>query len=678
MRSSRFLAVLSVCCWLLALGATFGVGGSRTWLLVDRSASMGDAVQPADLASGVAASRAYAFAEGLGPESASSQALGSRERSRLGAALDLLRKRLRPGDELRIYTDGRATDRLPEAWEWAGIRIRAVAPPPRPRLSPRDPPLCWPSAGSLVLDLRLENARLEDGELEVGAWGGAGSLDARLGPWHGTGASTFTARLEVRDPAPPRPSGLALRWRGKEGESSFRLPLGPPLHPCADSSREAWRKRLRAAGFPAPPSGAEARIRVEPVAEVDPVELGVLLDRGELVLLVGSRAGDWADLPPAWQPFRPAPPPGRRLLLLLDHSGSMAGAPLREARAAVRRWADWWPTDFGFRVLPFAAETEAPWDPRTATGRAALAALQAFGPTALAAALDEVSRLVDSRTVLVILGDGRAEAPPQGWSALGEGLRARAGAVYVVPVGEDPRREVLRSLGRIPAPGEGLRRQLDLAFQGGREALRSAPLHARPGALWTLPLRFEAGTRPPLRSAPGAEVLLEDADGLTGAALLRRGSGLLVGLAASDSAPWEELLAPLAAEMGRPRLRRVGEWVELRAPGRGWRVEIPGEGGSRPFEADPAGDSRAGPFAPTVPLIVRGPRGSRVELPPRPMREGEAPADPWQSWLEAQRAFPRHRPLSPGWLLAALSLSVGVAAATALERKNRNPATARD
>jgi len=562
------------------------------------------------------------------------------DESALGNALRLLRPRLQRGDRLTVLTDGRVTDELPSVPEWSGIRVRWQRPPPRPRIAALELPPSWPPGNRLQGAILLADGNASAGTLQVEARP-AGFLEAVRSFPEGTERLALTL-LSSR----AAEGGLSLKFTwiqgpfrsereaflGPSGRVPFWSPNGPLLRAAAGS-------RVL---FPLGEGNTRAE-SLQGIEEFSENRLGKELDSGWVVILASPRMGDWLEVPASLRPFRPAPRPGETLVVLLDRSGSMEAGALDQAREALRAWAGWWPESAPFQVIPFAAGAEESLDPRTAEGRSRLAALTPFGPTLLGKVLGTVAATLGAGTRLVILSDGHAPPPPEGWEALAGRLKGAGIEIHAIPAGEDPEQRVLRALGGDSLPAgkdlfHRLAQGLSFAHASGREA------HPAVSSLFTLPETLPGlGPRDRLQSAVGAEPLLSDASGAVVAAALRVGKGLLIGLAAKPALEWAEAFAPLCREFwGAPRLERSQGFLLLRGEGRGWQARVagvPGETEWTPFDPQERGLWSSGPFPKNQALEVRGPGGRTRRIPADQRGEEEGDPQAWELWVRAQAKF---------------------------------------
>ena len=648
---------------LLGIAAALLWGGSlwpgRTsgdaWLLADRSASMGDAPVPAEWLERVPESRRFQFATELRPWDGS---VGGRNGSRLGAALTELAGRLAEGDELLVFSDGRATDDLPPLAPWRGRDLRWLVPPPRPRIVGADCPASWPGSGATRITVHLADADLETGTLEVRAR----PVALAAADWRPDGPDRLAVTLRTAA-APAEGLELLLTWRQEGTLSSLRRWIAAPGRIAAavgggsDAVLEDGVRNRPMLDLRLLP--AEAAVVVERAQSVDLAALQRWLDEGKLVLLLGERFDGWLRLPSTLRPFDARPPAEAALHLLLDRSGSMASGALDEARKAIADWAEAWPATARFVVHPFAAQLEAPLRPDREEGRHRLAELRPFGPTELAAAVEELLPRLAASDRVVILSDGRAPAPAAGWPAQGAALLAACSAVITVPVGGGADAEVLASLGELARDGTGE----DLAQRlrrGLADADDSADGPAIPaaGTLWTLPARLAWPRRSRMDARPGAERLLVDGEGNVAAAALRVGSGVLLGAAVPAEGDWPPLLEAVAADWTALRVRRAGDFLvwEGNDPGGARAGELPASGARRlqPFDPWSGQEWRAGPFDPATDWQLELSGGASLRLPAPPRDEGSSSAEPWRRWLAARAAVPPTRRFASVWLLAAL------------------------
>lgn len=669
-RLGAMLGVAAAACWLAALRGPAARGG-EPWLLEDRSASMAGRVAPPALRDGVAGARQLRFADGVAGVGAADPPDAA---SRLGAALAALRPRLRAGDELRIWSDGAATDDLPGVAGFAGVALRWQAPPSLPRIVGVDAPAALPAGGRFEIAVRVAEGDPAAGALEVAALSPA-RLDGLHGLSQGATAGGAETRVEVELAAPVEQGvTLRLRWREGSRDSFWDLHLAAPGRIRAwAGAPPAWLIASRAFELVAAPAAADLLcLRAAPF---DRDAAAAALARGAVVALAGAEASAWAALPAGLQPLQPQGPPAGALTILLDASGSMDGRPYAEAGAVLAEWAAAWPEAAALRVVPFAAEPGVPLDPRRPAELAALRRRVPFGPTGLAEALAVLRPLGAEPEPLLIVSDGRAAAPPAGWGSTARALAVRFDPVLCVPVGEAADLATLGALGELVTSAgpetlaARLRRSLD-----GLQGRTSGVLGPVPGGLWTVPAELQPlGARPRLRASHGAEALLRGAEGDDAAALRRVGRGLLVGYGADFEDPsWGELLPPLLAEWRQPRLRRQGGWLELDGEGTAWRAGVEGE---RPFAFDRSGVGiwRAGPFDERRAWVAWPPGGAPIALPPVDA-EATAGAAAWRAWLAAHSALPAVPRADPRWLAAALLLATAAWSARGTGRF-RSPAS---
>lgn len=679
MRASTLFCALAVVLWAAALLPLPRRG--RTFWLVDASASAGGPAAAVGALRELAAAdeRSFLFASGVAAAGAPARTWPPPQESRLGEALLAVRERLRPGDRLLVWTDGRATDPLPPVGDFTGVAVAWRPAPRQPRIASVDAPASWPPAAALQLRVELADADLAAGRLEVEARP-LGSLESAEVQPFGPG----TLAVKLRAPAPPRgPVDLRLAWI-QDGRTDRRtVHLAPPGKvPCWSPEaglRETLLREPRVEALPEYHPGAAVLAGAwEPTLE----ELADWLRQGSPVILASPHAADWLRLPPPVRPFAPAPLEGE-LVVVLDCSGSMAepgpeGTAFEEARSLLREWATWWPREAVLRVFPFAATAGPALDPRDPDGAARLAATRPHGPTALAEALEELLPTLGPDGSVVLLTDGRArlpEAAPEGWEGLGRSLADQGRRVLCVPAGAGADKSVLAALGEVvEEPARATLRSRLLEALSAPLQVGAGLARAEPGSLWTLPAAFPAlGERDRFQAAPGAEWLLRDDSGAAAAALRRWERGILVGVAGQPEAHWIQDFAPLVEEFwGAPRLERRGNRVILRGDGEGWRAGPAGAAApARPFDPLGSGLWEAGPFPPGAALQVHSPGGHRFDLPAAAADELAVTDGHWRQWLAAGtgKGAPAARPT---FLAAAL-----VSAVTALGLRRRGGSSSR-
>lgn len=268
------------------------------------------------------------------------------------------------------------------------------------------------------------------------------------------------------------------------------------------------------------------------------------------------------------------PPLTPDLALVLDRSGSMAGAKLQEAKAAALALLEAFPERGRVAVVAYNHEVEVGGLDRKAA-RAYLEALKASGRTALHAGWRQGTLLLQDRTrprFLFLLSDGLANEGLTDLEALAREAReaARAGVyTFTLGFGEGYDRALLAGMAR---EGGGVHRYVaegelqgalaeELAFLKGpvnlgvQVALGGAEVHLAPFAphearVLLLPVE-EART-------------LEVEEGLPGGAVLYRLP--LPGPAPEGSEAWREVeLEALLAEGGRLLEREAASAAEAQA-----------------------------------------------------------------------------------------------------------------
>jgi hypothetical protein len=306
-------------------------------------------------------------------------------------------------------------------------------------------------------------------------------------------------------------------------------------------------------------------------------------------------------------PLRPAPEDGptREVVLLLDGSGSMAGAPFEAVRAAALDALQLARSNDRFVLRLF---TDALADEHVlgaggeGTERAARVLLEARlprGPTDVHAVLEELAAEREARAgpaLVLLLSDGRDQPTDESASARGAAVRARLAAadarLVVIAMGERADLAFLRSL---VAPGEAVLEptapaalvELFRDEVAGDRVHRRAPIEVRSAEPASLPwaeaaewlTALDAGAAagyPALesmhRAVPRSDevaVLWRGADRDPLLAVARVGAGRVAAWASAPVAGWgsawsgrPELVAPLLRALGRtaasrPRGRRA-------------------------------------------------------------------------------------------------------------------------
>jgi Ca-activated chloride channel family protein len=246
---------------------------------------------------------------------------------------------------------------------------------------------------------------------------------------------------------------------------------------------------------------------------------------------------------------RPLP---RDLIVLLDTSGSMSGAPLQQARAIIAALLDGLAPDDRFELVAFAREVRrfGPEPlPVAARGEALawLGALEAGGGTEMRRGIEEALRPLrpDSQRQVVLVTDGLIGGEPGVVKAIAERLPAGA-CLHTVGVGSAPNRSLTGPAARV---GRGLEVVVGLGEDVERAAQR---LVARTSA--PLVLDLSLGGSALVEHAPRRlPDLFAGSPALIGLCLRPEG-GTLVVSGRTAAGPWRQTLAvpATAAGEGRP------------------------------------------------------------------------------------------------------------------------------
>ncbi|KAA3607771.1 MAG: VWA domain-containing protein [Planctomycetota bacterium] len=684
MTAARWWAGLAVGCWLLALVIPGTHSGGRTFHLWDLSRSAGRRPPLGEATADSQAANRWLFAAGVVPARRRPSDWPTPDQSRLGEALRFLAGRLRPGDRVVVHSDGKSTDALPPVDAFPEVEwIWDRAPSPT-RFGVIEAPLRWPS-GTEWLEIRVQVVAPEpDPEgsstgrlLPVQARPSGVLLAAEVEPLPG---GLFRLRLQAPRAAE---TGLQLQLRYQEEGRELRRPLaiGPARNLAWWSPDPELRQALQAAGLSVsvaeaeaePPQGAAI---FAPAQAADADRYRSWLEQGRLVVLASPSMAAWAPMPEDLRPFQPRPDPGQALVVLLDRSGSMAGEPWIQARQAVLHWAQLWPQANPLVVLPFATAMEPALDPRKEADRTRLQALLPSGRTALAEALESLQGRLPDQARVVVLGDGRASPPEQGWAALVEALRQEGAEIGTVAVGEDPDLANLQAIG--PAWDRGVQgngeadRKADEDLENRLLQALAKPLavkpgraEAIPGLLWDLPALLPAfQARDRMAAATGAVALYQDLEGGHPVAVKWQARGVLVGLAAFPEPAWLEHLAALWPQLVESaRWWRQGPQLWLQSAAGPPRIEDR-EGRPLALEASGPGLWLARGLDPAATYFwVHSDGGQKLRLPPPAAAEEQAEDGPWRRWLSRQRHRSASMAFSGPWLLAgmvALVISQGV------------------
>ncbi len=186
----------------------------------------------------------------------------------------------------------------------------------------------------------------------------------------------------------------------------------------------------------------------------------------------------------------------REIVVLVDASGSMAGAPAQAARAALVRLVERAPVADGLSTVWFGSDARAidlgrpgqraDVERRRELSRSAWNTPEPRGPTRIWRALDDFEREIDAsrRTLAILVSDGRdpdrADLAARA-GALRARLEGRSAELAVVAVGSDPDLELLAALAggaaRIVRVGElGAESSIDALAQSLETALSTGSI----------------------------------------------------------------------------------------------------------------------------------------------------------------------------------------------------------
>lgn len=488
-----------------------------TWILLDRSPSMGNEpdleswleqteISLEEWREAVQKQRVISFPNADGNDSPD-----------LALALVELRKTLAPPDRLFVRTDGKALSPLPDPLDWAGIQLEHLSPQAQPRFHQVLAPSAWPTQGDLWVRIRMLDADLANGKLDV--------LDTsrRIASVEilNQGESWFALRLHC-EVNPTESMELQLRWSENAGQVNTSLRIAPAGQPTFTSIS----------------------------LETKPDVLRRRLQNGEVLLLASNEYFGWHKLPQDLQIFRTKEASDETpLYVLLDVSGSMEGAGMLECRRTLLELRNSW-TSGPIWVYPFQQDLLDGFILNDVDGSQRLQDLRAFGPTNLRKAISSMASRLSGLPAVLILSDGATGDPDLNWQEFLEQTLPDT-AVYCLPAGDQADWEFLAGLGLVLDEGE-LTQRLDLALRDFLSTERHA-VHPSPQASFPLPdtwiskegfLEWEA--------APGAEALLEGVSENIYLAARRVGPGLLIGLAETSTGAHQGLLAPIVQHFQAP------------------------------------------------------------------------------------------------------------------------------
>ena len=434
----------------------------------------------------------------------------------LSEALRSLREQLSPPDRLIIRTDGRALSPLPDVAAWSGIEVQSMAPQKQPRFHQVIAPGTWPQQGDLWVRIRMLDANLTEGNLDVrDVSQQVTSLEIL-----NQGDTWFALRLHCAT-APTAAMELQLRWEEPHGRATTSLRLLPP---GADG--------ITSLPLSSPPEVIRRR-----------------LQNGEILVLASADFMSWRNLPVDLQIFAPQTSEEEQpLYVLLDVSGSMEGAGLEEAKNALVQLQKAWSSG-PLTIFPFQNDLLKSMTLQELDGPQRLDDLRAFGPTDLNKSLRNLVPYMDREQPLIVLSDGASGAPEVPWD---EVLQHHAQApVFCLPTGPKADWDYLSGLGEVLTEGNLIER-LDQVLKT-IQVSENQPVQATAFASFPLPDSWQPKqTHPRWQVVPGAEALLADAQKDAYLAVRRIGPGLLIGLADDYEPEHLALLRPLAAHFQSP------------------------------------------------------------------------------------------------------------------------------
>jgi Mg-chelatase subunit ChlD len=538
--------------------------------------------------------------------------------------------------------------------------------------------------GRLVLHVELERpSGAEQRRIEVAAPapGRVLRLGLPLGP-----AEAGTTGVRVRVAAPdgrpdPFPENDALGARGQVGAARVvglvaaarEAPLALAFWQAGGAPPGLVAEVIEPAGLAERLADLDALVLFDvPRAALPEAALARWLETGGgLLSFDGAQFADLDLSGPLarWWPLLPAPPerPPRDVVLLVDTSGSMAGAPFDGVRAAVLELIDAVPAGDRLWMRFFTGRLFERIPLHTAggaAGRARLAEqlLALRTPRGATAILVSLEAFADERAgaeqsaLVFLLSDGREEGDPprpaERAAELVQRFAAQGTELVAVAMGPDRLLDTLEHLapGRVREWDESTELGAILREEVAREARREGrfPLQRRSGEADSLAAALAGGRAPQAvsrlartRLAEGAETLLAERGG-QGAAVLavaRAGAGRIARAAGGPLPGWAEpgdwraadLSALLTFLAERPRsgarLRWVGEELQLLGAPDGLPARVSGR------LTDPGGSERdSAAFELSVPGSGHArPADVRVGRPPPP---GARPGG--SLWLEVQ------------------------------------------
>mgnify|MGYP001239428168 CR=1 FL=1 len=636
MNLSRAFFFFSLACWLTALFVDRAAG--RDWVVVDVSPSVwaGNGQRWERIASFPSSNsrlekawktgRAFRIGGELSawdPSHNPPTDVGSN----LGRAIAELGKKVGKADRVFFLTDGKSTDELPPSVSWVGAEVIWEELVARPGFLDMELPQAWPAEGRALIRASFvgKEEDLQDVRVEFPREGWAPHVESRrpvgnLWEW-------------ALDPGAQRNKDVSVRvsarfGHGWESKGGVIMATGHGL--AAPIAAEQGEEKIRAA-----------------------------LRRDRVALVVSKSESAWFDLPSSLCPFISSAPPAPQVVVL-DCSGSMSDGKLSSALDVLEKWAEW--TGKRLLVLPFSSAPFDAIDIASANGVSVLRAIAPHGPTNLSLALEKAVSLIPERGLILLVSDGLAPEPLDGWGSFKKSVLGNR-EVVSVPVGSTADYAVLSALGKMVKPLDLPSSTQSFAVrlrQGLEESTRtsSLPASAVPGSSLPLPDAIPGlSERPLFREAPGAEVLFRDATGAVVGAVIRIPEGVVIGLLSPVVANTREVFEATirAAAQGGNIIRSSGFVVSEGFP---FRVASPsGSGVADLLSPIPSATYAMPDPSPSSWISVQSTDLPPYSIPPNQTSEFSSSTEQWVEWL-AEIGKAKERPFSQRFLLSGLFLGL--------------------
>jgi hypothetical protein len=371
-----------------------------TWVLIDESQSCGGSISEQDL--------------GLIPQQLLQRALLANKlrsfpspwlkSSDLGTALNKISREASNGDKLLVLSDGRSLSAINDTFD--DLHISHI-PAPGPQIRHVAAPQFYDGKSSLSVNIYLAQDVVVTDDLSLAVE----SEKPLFAP------SEFVSL---------RPDLVQLRLYPAPSASSFefKLLVNSQLH----STHAVLNQSLPAITKLTPPFEA--------------AEVRRLLNSGISCVIEYPKLTSLSQVPQQWRMFKPKSDKSTIVYCLLDMSGSMDGNGLADAVSALHEIAQ---QHLGveLHVYPFNSTLH-----KRLTPLDELSSLSPFGPTNLSLSLEQLSTQAPGLERLIVLSDGNATPPQQGWQQF-IAAKFAAATVMVVACSDNAQTQSLSELGLV-------------------------------------------------------------------------------------------------------------------------------------------------------------------------------------------------------------------------------------